>query len=161
VAPKIKRDRVFFTNLWLLGITTATWCLFWLLRCPTSSNGGVSRDGKTITWKLKRNVLWHDGKPFTADDVVFTAAYAADPATSAYTKGSYSDVKVTKVDSHTVRVEYQKASPFWADPLVSAAGMIIPKHIFESFKGATSRDAPANLRPVGTGPYKFTDFKPR
>ena len=127
---------------------------------PTSSNGGVSRDGKTITWKLKRNVLWHDGKPFTADDVVFTAAYAADPATSAYTKGSYSDVKVTKVDSHTVKVEYQKASPFWADPLVSAAGMIIPKHIFESFKGATSRDAPANLRPVGTGPYKFTDFKP-
>ncbi len=111
---------------------------------PTSSNGGVSRDGKTITWKLKRNVLWHDGKPFTADDVVFTAAYAADPATSAYTKGSYSDVKVSKVDSHTVRVEYQKASPFWADPLVSA----------------TSRDAPANLRPVGTGPYKFTDFKP-
>ena len=127
---------------------------------PSSSNGGVSRDGRIITWKLKKNVLWHDGKPFTADDVVFTAAYAADPATSAYTKGSYSDVKVTKVDSHTVRVEFQKASPFWADPLVSAAGMIIPKHIFESFKGATSRDAPANLRPVGTGPYKFTDFKP-
>ena len=48
---------------------------------PNSSNGGVSRDGKTITWKLKRNVLWHDGRPFTADDVVFTAAYAADPAT--------------------------------------------------------------------------------
>jgi peptide/nickel transport system substrate-binding protein len=64
---------------------------------PSTANGGVSKDGKTITWKLKKNVLWHDGKPFTADDVVFTAAYAADPATSAYTKGSYSDVKVTKV----------------------------------------------------------------
>ena len=127
---------------------------------PTLANGGVSRDGKSITWKLKRNVQWHDGKPFTADDVVFTAAYAADPATSAYTAGSYKDVKVTKVDSHTVKVEYQKPSPFWADPFVSAAGMIIPKHIFESFKGATSRDAPANLKPVGTGPYKFVDFKP-
>ena len=127
---------------------------------PTLANGGVSRDGKSITWKLKRNVQWHDGKPFTADDVVFTAAYAADPATSAYTSGSYKDVKVTKVDSHTVKVEYQKPSPFWADPFVSAAGMIIPKHIFESFKGATSRDAPANLKPVGTGPYKFVDFKP-
>jgi len=127
---------------------------------PTLANGGVSRDGKSITWKLKRNVQWHDGVAFTADDVVFTAAYAADPATSAYTSGSYKDVKVTKVDSHTVKVEYQKPSPFWADPFVSAAGMIIPKHIFESFKGATSRDAPANLKPVGTGPYKFVDFKP-
>jgi len=127
---------------------------------PTLANGGVSRDGKSITWKLKRNVQWHDGVPFTADDVVFTAAYAADPATSAYTGGSYKDVKITKVDSHTVRVEYQKPSPFWADPFVSAAGMIIPKHVFEAYKGATSRDAPANLKPVGTGPYKFTDFKP-
>ena len=127
---------------------------------PTSANGGVSKDGKTITWKLKKNVQWHDGKPFTADDVVFTAAYAADPATSAYTSNGYKDVKVTKVDSHTVKVEYQKPSPFWADPFVSAAGMIIPKHIFEAYKGATSRDAPANLKPVGTGPYKFADFKP-
>jgi peptide/nickel transport system substrate-binding protein len=127
---------------------------------PTLANGGVSRDGKSITWKLKRNVQWHDGVPFTADDVVFTAAYAADPATSAYTGGSYKDVKITKVDSHTVRVEYQKPSPFWADPFVSAAGMIIPKHVFEAYKGAASRDAPANLKPVGTGPYKFVDFKP-
>jgi peptide/nickel transport system substrate-binding protein len=127
---------------------------------PSLANGGVSKDGKTITWKLKKNVQWHDGKPFTADDVVFTAAYAADPATSAYTNGSYKDVKITKVDSHTVKVEYQKPSPFWADPLVSAAGMIIPKHIFENFKGAASRDAPGNLKPVGTGPYKFVDFKP-
>ena len=127
---------------------------------PSLSNGGVSKDGKSITWKLKKNVQWHDGKPFTADDVVFTAAYAADPATSAYTNGSYKDVKVTKVDSHTVKVEYQKPSPFWADPFVSAAGMIIPKHIFENYKGAASRDAPGNLKPVGTGPYKFVDFKP-
>jgi len=127
---------------------------------PTLANGGVSKDGKSITWKLKRNVQWHDGVAFTADDVVFTAAYAADPATSAYSLGSYKDVKVTKVDSHTVRVEYQKPSPFWADPFVSALGMIIPKHVFEAYKGATSRDAPANLKPVGTGPYKFVDFKP-
>jgi peptide/nickel transport system substrate-binding protein len=127
---------------------------------PSSANGGVSKDGKTITWKLKKNVQWHDGKPFTADDVVFTYEYALDPATAAYTAGTYKDIKVTKVDSHTVKVEYQKASPFWADPFCSAAGMIIPKHVFGAFKGATSRDAPANLKPVGTGPYKFLDFKP-
>jgi peptide/nickel transport system substrate-binding protein len=47
---------------------------------PSRQNGGVAADGKSVTWKLKRGVTWHDGKPFTADDVVFTAAYAADPA---------------------------------------------------------------------------------
>ena len=127
---------------------------------PTRANGGISSDGKTITWKLKRNVTWHDGKPFTADDVVFTAEFSADPASATVTTAAYKDIKVEKVDSHTVRVVFQKAQPFWADAFCSAAGMILPKHMFEAFKGAKSREAPANLKPVGTGPYKFVDFKP-
>ena len=57
----------------------------------------------SVTWKLKRGVQWHDGKPFTADDVVFNWEYASDPATAAVTIGSYKDVKVEKVDDHTVR----------------------------------------------------------
>jgi peptide/nickel transport system substrate-binding protein len=65
-----------------------------------------------------------------------------------------------KVDSHTVRVEFQKPTPYWSDPFVGTVGMIIPKHLFENFRGAKSREAPTNLRPVGTGPYKFVDFKP-
>jgi len=127
---------------------------------PTVENGGVSKDGKTITWKLKKDVQWHDGKPFTSADVVFNWEYAADPATAAVTIGSYKDVKVTAIDALTVRVEYAKASPFWADPFVGTAGMIIPKHLFDAYRGAKSRDAPANLKPVGTGPYKFADFTP-
>ena len=127
---------------------------------PTRANGGVSPDGKTITWKLKRNVTWHDGKAFSADDVVFTAEFSADPASATVTTAAYKDIKVEKVDSHTVRVIFQKAQPFWADAFCSAAGMILPKHMFEAFKGAKSREAPANLKPVGTGPYKFVDFKP-
>jgi len=127
---------------------------------PTAENGGVSKDGKTITWKLKRDVQWHDGKPFTSADVVFNWEYAADPATAAVTIGTYKDVKVTAVDAYTVKVEFQKASPFWADAFVSVRGMIIPKHIFEAYKGAKSREAPNNLKPVGTGPYKFVDFTP-
>ncbi len=130
------------------------------VEAPNRANGGVSADGKTITWKLKRNVTWHDGKPFTADDVVFTWEYCADPATSTLTHAIYKDVKVEKVDAYTVRVLYTKAQPFWADPFVSAGGMIIPKHLFDGFRGAKSREAPTNLKPVGTGPYKFVDFKP-
>jgi peptide/nickel transport system substrate-binding protein len=127
---------------------------------PTLENGGVSKDGKTIIWKLKKDVQWHDGKPFTAGDVVFTWEYASDPATAAVTIGSYKDVKVTAIDALTVRVEYSTASPFWADPFVGVNGMIIPKHLFEAYKGAKSREAPTNLKPVGTGPYKFADFTP-
>jgi peptide/nickel transport system substrate-binding protein len=54
-------------------------------------NGGLARDGMSVTWKLKANVRWHDGRPFTADDLLFAWAYAADPATAAVTIGSYKD----------------------------------------------------------------------
>ena len=67
---------------------------------------------------------------------------------------------VEKVDSHTVKVTFSKPTPFWATLFVAAEGMIIPKHVFGPYIGAKSREAPANLKPVGTGPYKFADFKP-
>jgi peptide/nickel transport system substrate-binding protein len=127
---------------------------------PTRENGGLSADGKSVTWKLKKGVTWHDGQPFTADDCVFTWEYAKDPATAAVTTGVYKDVTVTKVDSHTIRVTFPKPTPFWATAFVAAEGMIIPKHVFAPYIGAKSREAPANLKPVGTGPYKFVDFKP-
>jgi peptide/nickel transport system substrate-binding protein len=127
---------------------------------PSPENGGVARDGMTVTWKLKKGVQWHDGAPFTADDAVFNWEYAYDPATAAVTVGTYKDLVVEKVDSHTVRVRFKKPTPFWADAFVGTRGMIIPKHLFEPYRGAKSREAPANLKPVGTGPYRFTDFKP-
>ena len=127
---------------------------------PTVQNGGLARDGRSVTWKLKKGVTWHDGKPFTADDCVFTWEFAADPATASVSIGTYKDVKVDKVDSHTIRVTFQKPTPFWADAFCGVRGMVIPKHLFEPFKGAKSREAPNNLKPVGTGPYRFVDFKP-
>ena len=127
---------------------------------PSLQNGGVAKDGTSVTWKLKQGVNWHDGKPFTADDCVFNWEYAADKATAATTIGSYQDIKVVKVDDHTIRVEFPKPTPFWADAFVGVNGMIIPKHLFEAYRGDKSRDAPANLAPVGTGPYMFVGFKP-
>ena len=114
----------------------------------------------SVTWKLKQGVTWHDGKPFTADDCVFNWEYASDPGTAATTIGSYKDVKVAKVDDHTIRIDFPKPTPFWADAFVGVNGMIIPKHLFEAYKGDKSREAPTNLTPVGTGPYTFVAFKP-
>jgi peptide/nickel transport system substrate-binding protein len=127
---------------------------------PSRDNGGLAADGKSVTWKLKKGVTWHDGKPFTADDCVFTWEFVKDPASACVTIAVWKDVTVEKVDDYTIRVGYQKPTPFWATAFVAAEGMVIPKHLFGPYSGAKSRDAPTNLKPIGTGPYKFVDFKP-
>ncbi|HSI01385.1 MAG TPA: peptide ABC transporter substrate-binding protein [Reyranella sp.] len=127
---------------------------------PGREDGTLAADGKSVTWKLKKGVNWHDGKPFTADDVVFTWAYSRDPATATLTSASYRDITVEKIDSHTVVVKFPQPTPFWADAFCAAAGCIIPKHLFADFTGAKSREASTNLKPVGTGPYMYKDFKP-
>ncbi|MBB3898875.1 peptide ABC transporter substrate-binding protein [Roseococcus suduntuyensis] len=127
---------------------------------PSVDNGGLAEDGRSVTWKLKRGVKWHDGQDFSADDVVFNWEYGRHPATAGVTSGSYRGVNVVKVDDHTVRVEFERPTPFWADTFVASRGMLIPKHKFQDFVGANSRDAPTNLRPVGTGAYRFVSFTP-
>jgi peptide/nickel transport system substrate-binding protein len=127
---------------------------------PTVENGGLAEDGSSVIWKLKQGVKWHDGQPFTADDCVFNWEYTSDPATAATTIGSYQNVKVTKIDDYTIKVDFPKPTPFWADAFVGVNGMMIPKHLFEQYKGAKSREAPTNLAPIGTGPYLYVDFKP-
>lgn len=129
-------------------------------KIPSLDNGGLARDGRSVTWTLKRGVKWHDGQDFSADDVVFNWNYSRNPAIGTTTSGSYRDVNVVKLDDHTVRVEFQQPNPFWADAFCATNGVIIPKHLFGAFNGPNARDAPTNLRPVGTGPYRFTGFAP-
>jgi peptide/nickel transport system substrate-binding protein len=126
---------------------------------PSRENGGLPADLKSAIWKLKKGVTWHDGQPFTADDVVFNWQFAIDAAAAAVTVGSYTEVqRVEKIDSHTVRVVFKEPSPFW--PGLYSSVQLVPKHLFEKFMGAKARDNPVNLKPVGTGPFKFVDFKP-
>jgi len=128
---------------------------------PSVSAGTLARDLTWVTWKLKRGVTWHDGKPFTADDVVFNWEFVADPATSAVTSGSYREIsKIETPDPYTVKLVFNKPQPFWADAFCGARGQIIPKHHFDAYRGAKSREAPTNLKPVGTGAFRFVDFKP-
>ena len=127
---------------------------------PSVKNGGLAADGTSVTWKIKKGVKFHDGHPLTADDLIFNWEYCKDPATAAVTSGSYINVKVEKIDDYTVRVIFPKPQPFWADAFVGTNGMIIPKHLFGEFAGAKSREAPTNLKPVGTGPFKFKSFNP-
>ena len=129
---------------------------------PSADNGGVARDGTWVIWRLKPGVLWHDGRPFTADDVIFTWEYAADPTTTATTAGSYRNIeRIERLSDHEVKLVFKGPTPFWADAFCSNAGMILPRHVFASYGGARSREAPANLAPIGTGPYRHVEFLPR
>jgi peptide/nickel transport system substrate-binding protein len=103
---------------------------------PGREDGTLAADGKSVVWKLKQGVTWHDGRPFTADDVIFNWEYAKDPATAATTSGSYKDVMVEKLDQYSVIVKFAKPTPFWADAFVGTRGMMIPKHLFADYIGA-------------------------
>ncbi len=125
---------------------------------PSRDNGGVAADGRSVVWKLKAGVRWHDGATFSADDVVFNWQYSSDPATATFTLGQYAGVRMEKVDALTVRVVFDRPTPFW--PGTYSRVQLIPQHRFDRYRGSASRDAPDNLHPVGTGPYRFVDFKP-
>ncbi|HEY3109098.1 MAG TPA: peptide ABC transporter substrate-binding protein [Chloroflexota bacterium] len=128
---------------------------------PSRQNGGLSEDGKTVTYKLKKDVKWADGQPFTADDVVFTYQFVSDKATAASTVGSYLDLdKVEAADPLTVKLTFKAPAPGWYVPFAGNGGMILPKHALKDFVGASARNAPFNLKAFGTGPYLVKEFKP-
>src|SRR5436309_750377 len=104
-------------------------------RVPTVDNGDLSRDGTSVTWQLKKDVVWHDGKPFTADDLLFNWEYNADPATATVNVASYRDIdRVERVSDYAVKVVYKNPTPFWFDAFCGNRS-IIPKHLFASYKG--------------------------
>ena len=128
---------------------------------PSIENGGVAADGTSVIWKLKEGVTWSDGVLFTAEDVKFTYEFVADAETAAVTGSSFSAIdNVEAIDDTTAKMNFKQPNPAWALPFVGTNGMIIPQHIFEDYVGAKSAEAPANLQPVGTGPYQVVEFKP-
>ncbi|NJO46055.1 MAG: peptide ABC transporter substrate-binding protein [Oscillatoriales cyanobacterium RM2_1_1] len=128
---------------------------------PSIENGGVAPDGKSVIWKLKQNVQWSDGKPFTAEDVVFTYEFAMNPQVAAASQEYFSTIEtVEAVDPHTVKITFKTPTPGWSIPFTGQNGLILPRHIFEPYNGANVREAPANQKPIGTGPYQVTEFKP-
>ncbi len=135
--------------------------LFLAAEEPTSENGGVAADGKSVTWKLKQGVKWSDGTPFTAADVVFTYEFVTNPDVGSTTGGAYEIIEsVEALDDYTVKINFKDVNPAWSQVFVGNEGMILPKHIFADFNGANARQAPGNLMPVGTGPYQAVEFKP-
>lgn len=117
----------------------------------------IAPDHKTYTFYMRDDVKWHDGKPVTADDVVFSFNYIMDPKTKApHLKVYYKDIKkVQKIDAHTVQFVYNE---IYFKGFSFCGGMpILPKHILQN---ETDPDHSAFSRaPVGNGPYKFVTWE--
>jgi peptide/nickel transport system substrate-binding protein len=129
---------------------------------PSLENGGVAADGMSVTYKLRQGVTWSDGEPFTANDVKFTWQFATNPDTAATTFATYSPISdVEVVDDHTVTLKFAHPNPAWFTPFATGfGGQVLPEHILKDFTGAKAAQAPFNLKPIGTGAYIVTDFKP-
>lgn len=128
---------------------------------PSLDNGGLTEDGLQVTWKLRENAVWHDGTPFTSADVKFTWEWVMHPESLAVTTGSFAAIEdIETPDDYTVVIKFAEPNPAGFLVFTGRNGMVIPKHIFQDYMGAEGADAPQNLAPVGTGPYKVTDFKP-
>jgi peptide/nickel transport system substrate-binding protein len=128
---------------------------------PSKANGGLGEDGKTVTFKLKKDVKWSDGQPFTSEDVVFTYQYLINKETAATSIGPYLEVdKVDAVDPLTVKVTFKNPTPAWYTIFTGGNGWILPKHVLKDAVGGNAKNAPFNQKPIGTGPYTVEDFKP-
>jgi len=118
-------------------------------------------DLKSIVWKLKPGVVWSDGSPFTAADVVFTADYCLHPEGGCNSSSNFTDVSsIEALDDLTVKISFKVAKPFPYGPFVGAQVPIIQKAQFENCMGAKAPECTKqNFGPIGTGPFVVTEFR--
>ncbi|BBK44447.1 ABC transporter substrate-binding protein [Allostella vacuolata] len=115
----------------------------------------IAPDGLLYTFKLRQNVKWHDGKPFTAEDVAFTFNEFL-PAVHARSKTTFERVKTIAVDPHTVELRLKEPYAPLIRSFDALSAAIVPAHIY---KGSDFRANPVNQAPIGTGPFKFKEWR--
>lgn len=121
---------------------------------PSTENGGISRDGRTVVYRLREGITWSDGKPFTSADVVFTHSVIADPRSTAAVASAYSLVRSVKaLDPLTVEVRMSAPNPRYLE----LWDVVLPAHATGSTT-VTTRSPQARL-PLGTGPFVYADWK--
>jgi peptide/nickel transport system substrate-binding protein len=126
---------------------------------PTKANGGISADGKTITWHLRRNVKWSDGAPFDSSDVTYSWAVAEDPTNNIAVRDVWTHVaSITAPDAYTAVFRLKEPMATFATDYFNTQSnsSILPKHILGP--GTNFNQAPYNALPVGIGPFRYTRF---
>jgi peptide/nickel transport system substrate-binding protein len=126
---------------------------------PSTANGGISKDGKTITWHLRRGVKWSDGVPFDSSDVTYTWRVAKDPTNNIAVRDIWTRLAdITAPDAETVVFHLKtRYATFAADFFSTRSNAsVLPKHILGP--GTNFNEAPYNALPVGIGPFRYTAF---
>ncbi|MBI3969432.1 MAG: hypothetical protein HY329_27625 [Chloroflexi bacterium] len=117
-----------------------------------------SDNGRVWTFFLRKDVKWHDGQPFTADDVVFTYEKMVAKDSNAYSRSNFVTLeKVEAIDTYTVKMSFKE--PYASLPVMTAyIAAIIPKHLLQNQD--VNRPTEFLKNPIGTGPFKFKEFVP-
>jgi peptide/nickel transport system substrate-binding protein len=127
---------------------------------PTRVNGGISKDGRTITWRLRPGVKWSDGVPFDADDVVFSTNAVNNPANNEVGRDGWDLItKIDEPDKHTVVFHLKQPYSGYVPTFFGSAGAnpcILPKHILGDLPNINN--APYNSKPVGIGPFRYVEW---
>lgn len=118
----------------------------------------VSSDGTTYTVNLRNDVVWHDGQPFTAEDVLFTIRSIQTPDYGSPLETSFQGVTVEKTGDH--QVIFTLKQPYAPFPTNLTVG-IAPKHVWENIAPKNAALAEQMLKPVGTGPFEFAELSTR
>nr|WP_245759536.1 peptide ABC transporter substrate-binding protein [Poseidonocella sedimentorum] len=128
---------------------------------PTVANGGVAEDLTAITWVLREGLTWSDGTPLTARDVKFTADYCMDPQTGCAQRAKFDGVReVVVVDDLTVTVAFDQPTPYPYTAFMGALSPILQQAQFADCIGAAAPQCTeANFAPIGTGPFRVTEFR--
>ncbi len=128
---------------------------------PTMDNGGVTQDRLSITWKLKKGLLWSDGSPMDAEDVVFTWHYCIESDTGCTATSTFEDIaSVEAIDELTVRIKFNSPASYPYNAFVGMGMPIINEAQFADCVGVSfSSCAEQNLAPLGTGPYRIIEFE--
>lgn len=116
----------------------------------------ISEDQKKYTVHLRKDLTWHDGSPITSEDVFFTASVLQDPAYKSPIRQNWQGVEVSQVDDYTI--DFSISSPYSGFMNNLTIG-ILPKHIWGNIAPEKFSLADYNLKPIGSGPYKFSDFQ--
>jgi peptide/nickel transport system substrate-binding protein len=119
---------------------------------PTPQNGGISADGLTWKIKLRKDAKWHDGQPFTADDVKFTIELINNTAFRARTRVGHNVVKDIRVVAPD-EIHWKMDKVFSPYVFFLAQTFMVPKHILE--KASDPNSSPFNNSPIGTGPFRW------
>ncbi|HEY9085756.1 MAG TPA: peptide ABC transporter substrate-binding protein [Candidatus Tyrphobacter sp.] len=155
------------TTLALMSSLTAAWLIKWdlhnrpvpeiAMQVPTQANGGISPDGLTITYHLRKGVRWSDGAPLNADDVVWSIHAVLNPANNVVSRTGWDRIKrIDEPDKYTVILHLSKPYSPFVVTFFSSAGAnpsILPKHVLAQYPNFNN--VPFNALPIGAGPFMY------